>query len=349
MGSVDGFAVHAFNPDEFNSKERLAGKRRACHNGLLSDGPSFLPMNTANMLRLVALAAIWGGSFLFMRIAAPVLGPAVLIEYRVGFAALFLALVAWVFHLRGKGAPLDVRRHWKHYLILGLFNSALPFLLFAFAARTLSASVLSVLNATAPMWGALVGAAWARQRVSGSGALGLLLGTFGVALLVGFDHVAERPGAGIAVGAALVAAFSYSVASQYAKSAQGGENKVAPFANAHGSMWAAAILVLPLVALFPAPGEPTMGVMAAVLALGVVCSGIAYIIYFKLIEEVGTTSALTVTFLNPLFGILWGALFLHEAIGWHTIAGSAIVLLGTALVTGVKPRFGRTAAPAGGK
>jgi len=302
-------------------------------------------MNTANMLRLVALAAIWGGSFLFMRIAAPVLGPALLIEYRVGFAALFLALVAWLLHLRGKGAPLGVRRHWKHYLILGLFNSALPFLLFAFAARTLSASVLSVLNATAPMWGALVGAAWARQKVSGRSALGLLLGTGGVALLVGFDHVAERPGAGIAVGAALVAAFSYSIASQYAKSAPA----VAPFANAHGSMWAAAILVLPLVFFFPAPGEPTMGIMAAVLALGVVCSGIAYIIYFKLIEEVGTTSALTVTFLNPLFGILWGALFLHEAIGWHTIAGSAIVLLGTALVTGFRPRFGRAAAPAGGK
>lgn len=302
-------------------------------------------MNTANMLRLVALAAIWGGSFLFMRIAAPVLGPAVLIEYRVGFAALFLALVAWVFHLRGKGAPLDVRRHWKHYLILGLFNSALPFLLFAFAARTLSASVLSVLNATAPMWGALVGAVWARQPVSKRGALGLLLGTAGVALLVGFDHAAERPGAGIAVGAALVAAFSYSIASQYAKSAP----SVAPFANAHGSMWAAAILVLPLVALFPAPGEPTMGIMAAVLALGVVCSGIAYIIYFKLIEEVGTTSALTVTFLNPLFGILWGALFLHETIGWHTVIGSAVVLVGTALVTGFRPRLKRAPAVAGGQ
>jgi len=302
-------------------------------------------MNTANMLRLVALAAIWGGSFLFMRIAAPVLGPAVLIEYRVGFAALFLALVAWVFHLRGNGAPLELRRHWKHYLILGLFNSALPFLLFAFAARTLSASVLSVLNATAPMWGALVGAVWGRQPVSGRSALGLLLGTAGVAMLVGFDHVAERPGAGIAVGAALVAAFSYSIASQYAKSAP----SVAPFANAHGSMWAAAVLVLPLAFFFPAPGEPTMGIMAAVLALGVVCSGIAYIIYFKLIEEVGTTSALTVTFLNPLFGILWGALFLHEAIGWHTVLGSAIVLIGTALVTGFRPRLQRAPATAGRK
>jgi drug/metabolite transporter (DMT)-like permease len=305
-------------------------------------------MNTANMLRLVALAAIWGGSFLFMRIAAPVLGPAVLIEYRLAFAALFLALVGWVLARRGKGAPLGVRRHWKHYLILGVFNSALPFMLFAFAARTLSASVLAVLNATAPLWGALVGAVWARQPVTKRGALGLLLGAGGVALLVGFDHVIERDGAGMAVCATLTAALSYAVASQYAKSAQGGKTAVAPFANAHGSMWAGAIVVLPLVPLMPSPGAPTAGIMAAVLALGVVCSGIAYIIYFKLIEDVGTTSALTVTFLSPIFGILWGALFLHETIGWHTIAGSGIVLFGTALVTGFRPRL-RPAAAAAGK
>ncbi|MGH8852754.1 MAG: DMT family transporter [Telluria sp.] len=297
-------------------------------------------MSTVNMLRLVVLAAIWGGSFLFMRIAAPVLGPALLIEYRVLFAALFLAAVAGFMRWRGKGVPLDLRRNWKHYLILGFLNSALPFLLFAFAARTLSASVLSVLNATAPMFGALVGAVWARQAVSGRAALGLLLGTVGVALLVGFDHVSERPGAFVAIGAALVAAFCYSLASQYAKSAKA----VAPFANAHGSMWAATLCVIPALPLFPAPGTPTLGIMAAVLALGVACSGIAYILYFKLIEEVGTTSALTVTFLNPMFGILWGALFLHEVIGWHTLLGSAIVLAGTALVTGFVPSFLRTPA-----
>lgn len=297
-------------------------------------------MNTVNMLRLVALAAIWGGSFLFMRIAAPVLGPAVLIEYRVLFAALFLVAVAWVMRLRGKGTPLDLRQHWKHYLMLGFFNSALPFLLFAYGARTLTASVLSVLNATAPMFGALVGAVWARQAVSPRAALGLVLGTVGVGLLVGFDHVSERPGATVAIVAALVAAFCYSIASQYAKSAKA----VPPFANAHGSMWAATLFVIPALPFFPSPGEPTPGIWAAVLALGVVCSGIAYILYFKLIEEVGTTSALTVTFLNPMFGILWGAIFLHEVIGWHTLLGSAIVLVGTALVTGFVPSFLRAPA-----
>jgi drug/metabolite transporter (DMT)-like permease len=293
-------------------------------------------MNSANLLRLFVLAAIWGGSFLFMRIGAPVLGPAVLIEYRVLFAALFLFAVGLFLK-----KSLDLKAHWKHYLILGFFNSALPFVLFAFAARTLSASVLSVLNATAPMWGALLGAAWSRQRIGARTALGLVCGTAGVALLVGFDSVAARPGAGVAVTAALLAALSYSIASLYAKSAK----SVEPFANAHGSMWAAALFVVPVLPFFPQPGEPTLGVMGAVLALGVLCSGIAYLLYFRLIAEVGTTSALTVTFLNPVFGILWGALFLGEVVGWYTVVGSAIVLVGTALVTGFVPRF-RRAAPA---
>ena len=295
-------------------------------------------MNTANFLRLVLLAAIWGSSFLFMRISAPVLGPAVLIEYRVAFAALFLLVVGFFLKKR-----LDLRAHWKHYLILGFFNSALPFLLFAFAARTLSASVLSVLNATAPMWGALIGAVWARQAITARTGLGLALGTAGVALLVGFDHVTSLPGAGIAVAAALAAALSYSVASTYAKTAK----TVEPFANAHGSMWAATLLVIPALPFFPAPGEATLGIMASALALGVMCSGIAYILYFRLIQDVGPTSALTVTFLNPLFGILWGTIFLHEIIGWYTVVGSAIVILGTMLVTGFMPSFGaRAAAPA---
>ena len=146
-------------------------------------------MNTANLLRLISLAAIWGGSFLFMRISAPTLGPAVLIEFRVLLAALFLAVVGFVLKKR-----LQLREHWKHYFILGFFNSALPFLLFAFGARTLTASVLSVLNATAPMWGALVGALWKRQPISARTALGLVLGTVGVALLVGFDHGSARAG-----------------------------------------------------------------------------------------------------------------------------------------------------------
>ena len=281
------------------------------------------------MLRLILLAAIWGSSFLFMRICAPVLGPAVLIEYRVSLAAAFLAIVGLCL-----GKRLDLARNWKHYLVLGFFNSAFPFLLFAYAASTLTASVLSVLNATAPMWGALIGAIYTRQAIAWRQAAGLVMGTCGVALLVGFDAVTSRPGAAVAIGAALLASLSYSVASLYSRSAR----SVEPFANAHGSMWAAAILVLPSLLLFPAPGQASAGILGAVLALGVVCTGVAYIIYFRLVEDVGATSALTVTFLNPLFGILWGALFLGEIVGWYTIAGAAVVIAGTALVTGYSPR-----------
>lgn len=289
-------------------------------------------MKAADFLRLILLAAIWGASFLFMRIGAPVLGPAVLIEYRVGFAALFLAIIGFVLK-----KPLGLRRHWKHFLILGFFNSTLPFMLYAFAAKSLSASLLSVLNATAPIWSALIAAVWMRKAMAPRTVLGLLLGTGGVALLVGFDKVTGQAGAALAIGAGLLAAFSYGIATTYARSAQA----VEPFANAHGSMWAATLMVLPALPFFPAPASPSLGVMAAVLALGVLCSGVAFLLYFRLIHDVGATSALTVTFMIPIFGILWGCLFLGETIGWYTIAGSAIVIVGTALVTGFRPGLGR--------
>ena len=298
-------------------------------------------MNTANLLRLITLAAIWGGSFLFMRIGAPTLGPAVLIEGRVLSAAVFLALVGIVMKKK-----LQLREHWQHYFILGFFNSALPFLLFAYGAQVLSASLESVLNATAPMWGAIVGALWKRQAIGARTALGLVLGTVGVAVLVGFDNVSARAGAGLAVAAALAAALCYGIASQYARSAK----SVEPFANAHGTMWSSAVMVLPVLPFFPPAGAPTPGIVGAVLALGILCSGIAYLIYFRLIQDVGTTSALTVTFLNPLFGILWGVLFLGETVGWYTLVGAPIVLVGTALVTGFVPRFKRAATvPAAGR
>ncbi|MCG2582785.1 DMT family transporter [Massilia sp. TS11] len=296
-------------------------------------------MTTANLLKLFLLAAIWGSSFLFLRIGAPVLGPAALITCRVAFAAVFLALVSQALR-----KPLHWRSHWRHYTVLGFFNSALPFLLFAFAAKTLSAAVMSVLNATAPMWAALIAAVWLRTPISARVLCGLVLGTLGVALLVGFDHVSTQPGAALAIAAGLLAAINYGIASLYAKRAKA----VEPVATAHGSMWTATLMLLPTLALAPMPGTPTPGVMAAALALGVLCSGVAYLLYFGLIRDVGPTSALTVTFLNPLFGILWGALFLGEQIGWHTVAGSAIVLTGTALVTGFRPRlpsFGRAAQP----
>jgi drug/metabolite transporter (DMT)-like permease len=282
-------------------------------------------MSHASLFRLVLLSAIWGAAFLFMRIGAPVLGPTLLIEIRVGLAALFLFAVGLLLK-----KALNLGANWRHYLILGLLNSALPFLLFAYAAQTISASLLSILNATAPIWGAVIGAAWSRTPLSARAAVGLVLGISGVALLAGFDQVTLQPGAALAIAAALGAACSYGIASLYAKSAK----TVEPFANAHGSMWAATLLIAPALPFFPAVAVPDASVIWAVIALGILCSGVAYLLYFRLIADIGAAPALTVTFLIPVFGIIWGNLVLDEPIGWHTLAGSAIVILGTALVTG---------------
>jgi drug/metabolite transporter (DMT)-like permease len=285
-------------------------------------------VDAASLFRLIALAAIWGASFLFTRISVPILGPTLLVEWRMGLAALLLGGISLLFNRR-----LDVKAHWKYFLVLGLFNSALPFLLFGFAAQTVSASLLSILNATAPIWGAIIAAVWTRHALSGKTIFGLCLGVAGVAILVGFDEVTLRPGAGVAIAAALCASFLYGIASTYAKAAKA----VEPFANAHGSMWAAALLIAPAVPFFPASAVPGVGIMVAVLALGILCTGIAYLLYFRLVADLGAASALTVTFLIPVFGVLWGFLFLGEAVGWHTVAGSVTVIIGTALVTGFSP------------
>lgn len=263
---------------------------------------------------------------MFLRVAAPLLGPVLLIFVRVALAAVFLLVVA--LYLR---KTLNVGQHWRSFLVLGFFNSALPFLLFAFAAKTISASLLSILNATAPLWAAVIGAVWTRTRLAPRSLIGLSLGIAGVALLAGVATLALPAGGAIAIAAALGAACSYGIATLYAKSA----TAVEPFANAHGSMWAATLLIAPAMLFTSLPAAmPEAPIVGSVIALGVLCSGVAYLLYFRLIADIGATSALTVTFLIPVFGVLWGAVFLGEAVGWHTLAGSVMVLTGTALTTG---------------
>jgi drug/metabolite transporter (DMT)-like permease len=284
-------------------------------------------MQFSSFVRLFSLAAIWGASFLFMRIAVGSLGPAALMTGRVLFAALFLALMGFLL----KKHQLDLQKNWRHFFILGFLNSALPFLLFAYAAQTLTASVLSVLNATAPIWGALIGILVFKQALTLRIAVGLVLGISGVAILVGFDPVVLEPGALAAVCCA-AAALCYGIATHYTRLAKA----VAPYSNAHGSMWTSAIMLAPLVVLFPVQAEISPQVAAAVLALGVLCTGVAYLLYFRLVQDEGATPTLTVTFLIPVFGVLWGSVFLDETIGWHTVLGVAVVITGTSLVTGFK-------------
>ena len=281
-----------------------------------------------SFLKLIMLASIWGGSFLFMRIAANPLGPAVLIEARVLCAAITLLLVS--FYLKRK---LSFNAHAKHFFILGLFNTALPFLFFAYAAQTLNASTLAILNSTAPIWAAIIGAIWTKTALESKVLLGLGIGVTGVCVLVGWDAMNIGQEAIIPIFAAVMAAFSYGIASNYTKTAP----KVEAFNNAHGSMWAAVLIVLPFVFFIPMREAPDLTITTSVILLGAVCTGLAYLLYFNLINELGAPSALSVTFLIPVFGILWGNLFLDEAIGINTVVGSILVITGTMLVTGLSP------------
>jgi drug/metabolite transporter (DMT)-like permease len=289
-------------------------------------------LNAAGFIRLLLLAAIWGSSFLFMRIGVPSLGPVWLVTARVALAALFLWGVALVMR-----KPLNVRRHWRHYLIIGFFNSALPFLLYGIAAQRLSASLLAILNATSPIWSALIAALWLRHKLCTQTACGMALGLLGVVVLVGLEPIDFTPVVLGAVVCAVAAATSYGIATNYTQASKQAKN-VDTFSNAHGTMWAATLWLVPAVPFFPMTVEPSWTVLLAVLALGVVCSGVAYLLYFRLITEVGAAPALTVTFLIPVFGILWGHLFLGEPVNWQMGLGAGIVLCGTALATGFSPR-----------
>ncbi|EPN4986124.1 DMT family transporter [Vibrio alginolyticus] len=285
-------------------------------------------MTAVSFFRLLCLAAIWGGSFLFMRVAANTFGPAYLIEFRVTFAA--VALLLFAVYLKKK---LTLTAHTKHFFIIGLFNSAVPFLLFAYAAQTLNASTLAILNSTAPIWGALVGFVWYRSPLTAKSVLGMLIGIGGVAVLVGLDTSTIGEEAMLPIAASLMASFSYGIATNYTKNAP----QVPAFDNAHGSMWAAVIWVLPLLPFLPMRAEPSHFEWSSVVTLGVVCTGFAYLLYFRLVSDIGPASALTVTFLVPVFGILWGYLVLDEPVGPNTIIGTILVLSGTMLVTGFSP------------
>lgn len=289
-------------------------------------------MSTASLLRLLTLSAIWGSSFMFMRISAPILGPVTLMAGRFLCATLFLFLVALIVK-----RAIDFKSHRRQYIVQGLIGSTIPFLMFGYAAQVLPASILSVLNATAPIWGALLGAAINGHRPTWTAIMGLLLGVAGVGVLVGFDPSMLNKGAYLAAFAAIGATMFYSAATIYAQR----HPITDPFMMSLGCMLVSSFAVTPAVPFFLPDAMPSLLIIGSVVVLGVVCSGIAYLLYFRLIADIGPASALTVTFLIPIFGILWGAVFLNEHLGWNTLAGSIIVIVGTALVTGFRLPFMR--------
>ncbi|MCQ8183030.1 DMT family transporter [Methylomonas sp. SURF-1] len=284
-------------------------------------------MAIADALRLLLLSAIWGGSFLLMRIAAPILGVAYVAEGRVLSASLFLFLLA-LFRKRLGGLLCN----WRYLLVMGFFNVALPFSLFAYAAAVLSTSQLSVLNATAPIWAYAIGLTLGIETFDIKRLCGMVTALCGVVLLFWGLLVATPDQFLLPVISSLCAAFSYGIATNYAKA----KATLAPFETAHGSLWAASLLLVPMLFLWPARQMPTAESLLAVAGLGVVCTGVAFPLYYRLIRDIGASSALTVTFLNPVFATLWGALYLAEAVVPRHMFGMAVILVGTALSTGFR-------------
>lgn len=284
-------------------------------------------MTPRDLLDLTLLAALWGGSFLFMRYAVPDFGVVPLIWLRVALAS--VCLLPLLLMKRQLGA---LRRQAGALTVMGLFNSGLPFLLIAWATLSITAGLASIMNAMTPVFTALIGALWLGDRLDGRRGLGLLLGLAGVALLAA-DKADFRPGgSGWAIVAMVLATACYGFAANHTRRYLQG---VPALVNATGTQLVSALVLLPP-ALWSWPERmPGLGPWLAALVLGVACSALAYLLFFRLIARVGASRAVTVTFLVPVFGTLWGTLFLDEPVTASMLAGGAVVLLGTGLATGV--------------
>ncbi len=285
-------------------------------------------MRVADIVRLLILAALWGASFVGLRVVATSLGAIVTAEARVAIAG--LVLLGWCAIVR---VPLLWRRHAWPMTVVGVFNSAVPFALFAFAVKTLPGGYAAILNATSPLFGAIIASVWLRDALGGRRMLGIVFGVAGVTLLVKLGPVALTTEALIAFAACLAAACCYGFAGNYTRQlADRLSPPIAPTAMATGSQITAAIALLPLIPFDPIHVTPTPGILAIVAALGIGSTAIAYLLYFRLIRDVGATRALTVTFLVPLFAVGWGWAFLDEVVTWRMAGGAALVLVATWLV-----------------
>lgn len=285
-----------------------------------------MPFRDASVLLL--LAAIWGASFPFMRVAGPAFGPTPLVLTRVAVAAVLLVPLLIV---RG-GTRAAWRSRWPLFVV-GAFNSALPFVLIAYGALSLSAGFGSLINAVTPLMVALVGWIVYGQRPARRHWIGFALAFIGVVVL-SWGRMSFKPGgSGWAIVAALGATLSYGIGTNYSRRHL---MTLPPLGASAGSMVAATAAMLPI-GLWQRPAtSPTAGEWGAALALGVLCTGVAYLLFFRLIASVGPNQAASVTFLVPIFAMFWGAIFLHEPVTPRMLVASVIILAGTALANRAK-------------
>ncbi|MFL8987118.1 DMT family transporter [Pseudomonas sp. QLc11A] len=291
-------------------------------------------MNPVDIFRLLSLAAIWGASFLFMRIIAPVIGSLPTAFFRVSIAAVGLLVILGLMRI-----SWDFKGKLKTVMLLGVINSGIPATLYSVAAQVLPAGYSSIFNATTPLMGVLIGGLFFHERLTGAKLGGVFLGLFGVGVLTRAGPVAFDMSLLMGAVACLLATTCYGFAGFLARrwldQAGGLDSRL----SALGSMLGATLFLLPLFGYSVISQPPASwggwSVWLSLLGLGLGCTAFAYIIYFRLLSSIGPVKSMTTTFLIPLFGVLWGALFLDEPLSMAHIYGG--VLIAVALWLVLKP------------
>ena len=281
-------------------------------------------MRHTDILKLLLLAAIWGGSFIFMRVISPVLGAIITTNSRL----LIGGMVLLIYYFFAK-VPIGWRDNWKQYLIIGLVNSALPFSLYAYALLHIPASYAVVLNTTTPLFAALFAWIWLGEGMTLKKVTGFIVAAAGVALVVNIGSPEVDGDFLLAVLACLGATACYALAGVYVKKFAG---HIKPLGIAAGSQLLAALVLLPISVTQEISGMIDTHVIINLLGLALLSSALAYVLFFQLIANIGPTRAMTVAYLMPVFGMLWASLFLNEAITLPMIAGTALVISGIWLV-----------------
>ena len=289
-------------------------------------------MRSADLARLVGLACIWSLSFVFMRIVAPALGPAWTAALRVLIGGTML--VVWLVYTR---QDANVRGNWRAYLLIGAVNSALPFALFAYAALSLPAAYLAILNATVPLYAVVLAAVWLDEPLTVAKIAGIVSGIVGVGVVTGVGGIEMTTATWLATAAILLATLCYAVSAIGIK-LRG--QALPPYGIAAWSQIFAAVVLIPPGVAMPPSGPFTLVVAANLAGLGLLCSGVAYLLYYRLIRDIGPTRTATLTFLLPVFGMVWGWLLLGESITLTMLAGTALIVGGTAAVLRPAPRRG---------
>lgn len=285
-------------------------------------------MRGQDITDLILLAAIWGSSFLFITLAVNDFGPFPLMALRTGLGLLvLLPLLFW------RHALPDLVRHWKPIFTVGIINAAIPFTLLAYAAFVIPAGVLSILNAATPLWGAFFAALWIKDILPRWRMAGLVIGFFGIVMLVWDElEIDQLLGTGLGLAAALAAPMSYGLSSTFTNRYLMGVKSIAV---ASGALMSATIALLPLAWLTWPQGDISQRSWGALLMLSILCTGVTYIVFYRLVMNAGPARASTVTLLIPVFGVLWGWMWLEEEVTSVILIATAVILLGTSLATGI--------------